>query len=175
MRLRGPIVALSAALGLLTIPAAPAAAVSDTDHCDDDAVAYSAKVGVTTNVDMGDFVIPGTPHAEGSFEIDTLANWDPFTAYDALLALHQENRPALPHHCRQRHSHRGRVRFRADLDPRSVAHALLHGDRQERAGRARKWRADARPSRGATALYGSQPVVLLQINRESLQIGPGSG
>jgi predicted amidohydrolase YtcJ len=60
-----------------------------------DAMAYSAKVGVTTNVDMGGFVIPGTPHADGSFEIDTLASWDPFTAYDALLALHQENRMSV--------------------------------------------------------------------------------
>src|SRR5262249_34598059 len=54
-----------------------------------DAMAYSAKVGVTTNVDMGGFVIPGTPYAQDSYEIDTLASWDPFTAYDALLALHQ--------------------------------------------------------------------------------------
>jgi predicted amidohydrolase YtcJ len=60
-----------------------------------DAMAYSAKMGVTTNVDMGGFVIPGTPHAEGSYEIDTLASWDPFTAYDALLALHQENRMSV--------------------------------------------------------------------------------
>ncbi len=55
-----------------------------------DAMAYSAKMGVTTNVDMGGFVIPGTPDAQDSFEIDTLASWDPFTAYDALLALHQQ-------------------------------------------------------------------------------------
>jgi hypothetical protein len=60
-----------------------------------DAMAYSAKVGVTTNVDMGGFVIPGTPNAQDSYEIDTLASWDPFTAYDALLALHQENRMSV--------------------------------------------------------------------------------
>jgi predicted amidohydrolase YtcJ len=60
-----------------------------------DAMAYSAKVGVTTNVDMGGFVIPGTPNAQDSFEIDTLASWDPFTAYDALLALHQEDRMSV--------------------------------------------------------------------------------
>jgi predicted amidohydrolase YtcJ len=60
-----------------------------------DAMAYSAKVGVTTNVDMGGFVIPGTPYAQDSYEIDTLASWDPFTAYDALLALHQESRVSV--------------------------------------------------------------------------------
>jgi hypothetical protein len=60
-----------------------------------DAMAYSAKVGVTTNVDMGGFVIPGTPYAQDSYEIDTLASWDPFTAYDALLAIHQENRMSV--------------------------------------------------------------------------------
>jgi predicted amidohydrolase YtcJ len=60
-----------------------------------DAMAYSAKVGVTTNVDMGGFVIPGTPNAQDSYEIDTLASWDPFTAYDALLALHQEDKMSV--------------------------------------------------------------------------------
>jgi predicted amidohydrolase YtcJ len=60
-----------------------------------DAMAYSARVGVTTNVDMGGFVIPGTPNAQDSYEVDTLASWDPFTAYDALLELHQENRMSV--------------------------------------------------------------------------------
>ena len=55
-----------------------------------DAMAYSASVGVTTNVDMGGFVIPGTPHADASDQFDTLASWDPFTAYDPLLALYDE-------------------------------------------------------------------------------------
>jgi predicted amidohydrolase YtcJ len=57
-----------------------------------DAMAYSALVGVTTNVDMGGFVLPGTPHAEASDQFDTLASWDPFTAYDAFLALHDEGK-----------------------------------------------------------------------------------
>ena len=55
-----------------------------------DAMAYSASVGVTTNVDMGGFVLPGTQHAEASDQFDTLASWDPFTAYDPLLALYDE-------------------------------------------------------------------------------------
>jgi predicted amidohydrolase YtcJ len=57
-----------------------------------DAMAYSASVGVTTNVDMGGFVIPGTPNADASDQFDTLASWDPFTAYDPLLALHDEHK-----------------------------------------------------------------------------------
>jgi predicted amidohydrolase YtcJ len=57
-----------------------------------DAMAYSASVGVTTNVDMGGFVLPGTPDADASDQFDTLASWDPFTAYDPLLALHDEHK-----------------------------------------------------------------------------------
>ena len=60
-----------------------------------DAMAYSASVGVTTNVDMGGFVIPGTPHTEGSDQFDTLASWDPFTAYDPLLALYDEGKVSV--------------------------------------------------------------------------------
>src|SRR5215470_11629134 len=60
-----------------------------------DAMAYSASVGVTTNVDMGGFVIPGTPHAEASDQFDTLASWDPFTAYDPLLALWDEGKVSV--------------------------------------------------------------------------------
>jgi predicted amidohydrolase YtcJ len=59
-----------------------------------DAMAYSAMLGVTTNVDMGGFIIPGLPDVQDfdSFEFDTSASWDPFTAYDAYLALHQEGK-----------------------------------------------------------------------------------
>jgi predicted amidohydrolase YtcJ len=57
-----------------------------------DAMNYSAAVGVTTNVDMGGFVLPGTPHTEGSEHFDTLASWDPYTAYDAFLAFHQDGK-----------------------------------------------------------------------------------
>lgn len=56
-----------------------------------DALAYSASVGVTTDVDMGAFVIPGTPNTEGSFAFDGVASADPFHMYDAALALHREN------------------------------------------------------------------------------------
>ncbi len=60
-----------------------------------DAMAYSASVGVTTNVDMGGFVIPGTPNIQDSFVFDSLASWDPFTAYDPLLALYDEGKVSV--------------------------------------------------------------------------------
>lgn len=57
-----------------------------------DAMAYSAKLGVTTNVDMGGFVIPGLPDIQDSFTFDSSASWDPFSAYDAYLALNEQHR-----------------------------------------------------------------------------------
>jgi predicted amidohydrolase YtcJ len=57
-----------------------------------DALAYSASVGVTTNVDMGAFVIPGLPDIEDSFVFDGLASADPFHMYDAFLALHRDKK-----------------------------------------------------------------------------------
>jgi predicted amidohydrolase YtcJ len=60
-----------------------------------DAMAYSASVGVTTNVDMGGFVLPGTANVQDSEVFDTLASWDPFTAYDPLLALSDEGKVSV--------------------------------------------------------------------------------
>ncbi len=57
-----------------------------------DAMAYSASVGVTTNVDMGAFVIPGTPDIQSAFAFDTLASADPFRMYDAVLQLHRDGK-----------------------------------------------------------------------------------
>ncbi len=57
-----------------------------------DAMAYSASVGVTTNVDMGGFVLPGSQNVQDSEVFDTLASWDPFTAYDPLLSLWDEGK-----------------------------------------------------------------------------------
>src|SRR5579863_2975942 len=57
-----------------------------------DAMAYAASVGVTTSVDMGAFVIPGTPDIQNAFTFDGLASANPFTMYDAYLALHQEGK-----------------------------------------------------------------------------------
>jgi predicted amidohydrolase YtcJ len=57
-----------------------------------DAMAYAARMGVTTSVDMGAFVIPGLPDIQDSFTFDTLASADPFRMYDALLALAKEQK-----------------------------------------------------------------------------------
>jgi predicted amidohydrolase YtcJ len=57
-----------------------------------DALAYSASVGVTTNTDMGAFNLPGTPDLQGSFEADTLASSNQFTMYDPVVAVHREGK-----------------------------------------------------------------------------------
>jgi hypothetical protein len=57
-----------------------------------DALAYSASVGVTTNVDMGAFIPPGLPDTQDSFAADTLATFDPFKMYDAIAAVHREEK-----------------------------------------------------------------------------------
>ena len=57
-----------------------------------DAMAYSARVGLTTNVDMGEFVEPGTRDMKDSFTAETLASGDPFRMYDPFLKLHQQGR-----------------------------------------------------------------------------------
>jgi predicted amidohydrolase YtcJ len=57
-----------------------------------DAMAYSASVGVTTNVDMGAFVIPGLPDIQDSFVFNGLASQDPFHMYDAFAELHQQGK-----------------------------------------------------------------------------------
>ena len=59
-----------------------------------DALDYSASVGVTTDVDMGAFVIPGTPDIEDSFVFDGLASADPFHMYEAALAVHRDKKMA---------------------------------------------------------------------------------
>jgi len=55
-----------------------------------DAAAYAISLGVTTHFDMGGFTIPETPHTEGSFWFDGAASWDPFNAYEPVLALYRE-------------------------------------------------------------------------------------
>jgi predicted amidohydrolase YtcJ len=54
-----------------------------------DALAYSAALGVTTNFDMGGFLIPGSPDHEDEFTFDGAASWDPYTAYDPLLDVYR--------------------------------------------------------------------------------------
>src|SRR5213075_975923 len=57
-----------------------------------DALAYSASVGVTTNVDMGAFIPPGLADTQESFAADTLATFDPFKMYDAITAVHRDEK-----------------------------------------------------------------------------------
>lgn len=57
-----------------------------------DALNYSASMGVTTDVDMGAFVIPGLPDIQDSFVFDGLASADPFHMYDAMLELNRERK-----------------------------------------------------------------------------------
>ncbi len=60
-----------------------------------DAMAYSAALGVTTNVDMGEFVEPGTRDMKDSFVFDGLASGDPFAMYEPFLSLHREGKLAV--------------------------------------------------------------------------------
>ncbi|MGH9646313.1 MAG: amidohydrolase [Bryobacteraceae bacterium] len=57
-----------------------------------DAMAYAASVGLTTNVDMGAFLLPGMADIQNSFTFDGLATADPFRMYDAFQALHEQNK-----------------------------------------------------------------------------------
>jgi predicted amidohydrolase YtcJ len=57
-----------------------------------DAMAYSARVGLTTNVDMGEFIEPGTREMKDSFMAETLASGDPFKMYDPFLKLHEQGK-----------------------------------------------------------------------------------
>ena len=61
-----------------------------------EAMAYSAALGVTSNFDMGGFLIPGSPDHEDEFTFDGAASWDPYTAYDALLDLQLIDGGACP-------------------------------------------------------------------------------
>src|ERR1700761_5783971 len=57
-----------------------------------DAMAYSARVGLTTNVDMGEFIEPGTRDMKDSFMAETLASGDPFKMYDPFLKLREQGK-----------------------------------------------------------------------------------
>src|SRR5262249_47379694 len=57
-----------------------------------DAMAYAARVGVTTSVDMGAFTIPGTPDMQDAAVADGLASLNPWTMYDAFNAVHHEGK-----------------------------------------------------------------------------------
>jgi predicted amidohydrolase YtcJ len=57
-----------------------------------DAMAYVTSMGVTTSSDMGAFALPGTPDLEDAAAADTVESLNPWTMYDAFLALADENK-----------------------------------------------------------------------------------
>lgn len=57
-----------------------------------DAMAFLDGLGVTTSSDMGMFAIPGSPDMQDAAVADTVESLNPWTAYDAFLALHREGK-----------------------------------------------------------------------------------
>jgi predicted amidohydrolase YtcJ len=57
-----------------------------------EAMAYLNSFGVTTSSDMGAFNLPGTPDMQDAAMADTVESLNPWTMYDAFLALHREGR-----------------------------------------------------------------------------------
>ena len=56
------------------------------------AMNYLDSFGLTTSVDMGAFTIPGTPDMQGAQMADGVESLNPWTMYDAFLALHREGK-----------------------------------------------------------------------------------
>lgn len=57
-----------------------------------DAMQYLIGFGLTTSADMGAFTIPGTPDMQGSAESDGVESLNPWTMYDAFMALDREGK-----------------------------------------------------------------------------------
>jgi predicted amidohydrolase YtcJ len=57
-----------------------------------DAMAYLDSFGLTTSVDMGAFTIPGTPDMLDASVADNVESLNPWTMYDAFLALQREGK-----------------------------------------------------------------------------------
>ncbi|MEO8099111.1 MAG: amidohydrolase family protein [Acidobacteriota bacterium] len=55
-----------------------------------EAMAYMNSFGLTTSVDMGAFTIPGTPNMQDAQQADNVESLNPWTMYDAMLAVHRE-------------------------------------------------------------------------------------
>ena len=58
----------------------------------EDAMAYLDSFGVTTSSDMGAFALPGSPDLQDAAASDTVESLNPWTMYDAFLALHKGNK-----------------------------------------------------------------------------------
>jgi predicted amidohydrolase YtcJ len=57
-----------------------------------DAMTYLNGFGLTTSVDMGAFTIPGTPDMQDASVADNVESLNPWTMYDAFMALHREGK-----------------------------------------------------------------------------------
>ena len=57
-----------------------------------DAMNYLTSFGLTTSVDMGAFTIPGTPDMQDAAVADSVESLNPWTMYDAFMALHREGK-----------------------------------------------------------------------------------
>jgi predicted amidohydrolase YtcJ len=57
-----------------------------------DAMNYLTSFGLTTSVDMGAFTIPGTPDMQDAQVADNVESLNPWTMYDAFMALHNEGK-----------------------------------------------------------------------------------
>lgn len=55
------------------------------------AQSYVLRYGLTTSVDMGFFALPDSPDLQDSATSPGIASWNPWTAYDALVALDHEH------------------------------------------------------------------------------------
>jgi predicted amidohydrolase YtcJ len=57
-----------------------------------DAMAYLVSLGLTTSADMGAFVLPGAPDIGTAAANDGVESLNPWTMYDAFMALHRERK-----------------------------------------------------------------------------------
>ncbi len=57
-----------------------------------DAMAYLDGFGLTTSADMGAFALPGSPDMQDAAVADTVESLNPWTMYDAFLALQREGK-----------------------------------------------------------------------------------
>ena len=84
-------------------------------------------------------------------------------------------RPAVPHHRRQRHPGGRGFRLGADLGAEPMADALLHDHRQEQLGRADQRRADADAPRGAAPVHARERLVQQRGRQARLDRGRQAG
>ena len=65
---------------------------ADMKRGTEEAMAYLNSFGLTTSVDMGAFTIPGTPDMQDAQVGDNVESLNPWSMYDAFLALHRESK-----------------------------------------------------------------------------------